>query len=742
VVGPLTPVSASVARASIARAILGVSPHAPRIGRIVLLPHQETAAARVEAAMRELGGALLADETGLGKTYVALAIARCAARPLIVAPAGLRAMWGEAMRAAEMSIPLTSFESLSRTRTSVASDVAPDLVVVDEAHHVRNPATARYRRLAALTENARVLLLSATPIHNSPRDLHTLLALFLGARAGRLDASTTARCIIRREHTDAPAGRLPRVESAQPLSIAQDEGRLDAILALPPPVPPSDGGDGGVLLVYSLIRQWASSQGALLEALRRRRARAISLLAALESGRHPTRDELAAWTFAEGAVQLAFGELLADPVSEPASVGPLRTCVLAHDTAVSQLLAELKAGPDPDADRARHLIDLMRRHRGEKIVAFSQYAETVTTLFHHLRASRGVAALTADGGTVAGGAISRGETIARFAPRAQGASPPGPAHAIDFLLTTDLLSEGVNLQDASVVIHLDLPWTPARLEQRIGRVARIGSSHANITVYAMQPPASAERIVRVEERLRTKLGATSRAIGVVGTILPSLLAAPAAAAQSGPQSDEASRRRMADWIGRGFLDSADSTLSPGGLVASVAASISGFIALLQYGPDGRLVADIGTGPSDDPSVILAAIVAADGKDAVPDATAVTMAGATIDRWLATQRVHRELTLVAPIANGAQRHVVERIAAITNRAPPHLRPSIAALAAHARSTMTGRFGAGAERVLDELASAQMADEAWLRALTTFGELHRESIPDAPVLRVLIVLSVEG
>ena len=45
------------------------------------------------------------------------------------------------------------------------------------------------------------------------------------------------------------------------------------------------------------------------------------------------------------------------------------------------------------------------------------------------------------------------------------------------LLTTDLASEGVNLQDASVVVHLDLPWTAARLEQRVGRVARLASAH-------------------------------------------------------------------------------------------------------------------------------------------------------------------------------------------------------------------------------------------------------------------------
>jgi hypothetical protein len=96
----------------------------------------------------------------------------------------------------------------------------------------------------------------------------------------------------------------------------------------------------------------------------------------------------------------------------------------------------------------------------------------------------------------------------------------------------------------------------------------------------------------------------------------------------------------------------------------------------------------------------------------------------------------------PIHDHARRHVVERIAAITRRTPPHLRPRMAALAVHARGTLTTRLGAGAERVLGELASASMADEAWLRAVGTFGELHARAKARADQqdvsLRALIIL----
>src|SRR5437762_7053666 len=113
-------------------------------------------------------------------------------------------------------------------------------------------------------------------------------------------------------------------------------------------------------------------------------------------------------------------------------------------------------------------------------------------LFRRLARSGKVAMLTSPGARVAGGPLTRTEAITRFAPGATGSRNPTPAEAIDLLLTTDLISEGVNLQDADTVIHLDIPWTAARMEQRVGRVARLGSRHAEVRVHAIRPPLSAQ----------------------------------------------------------------------------------------------------------------------------------------------------------------------------------------------------------------------------------------------------------
>src|SRR5207302_7026946 len=148
------------------------------------------------------------------------------------------------------------------------------------------------------------------------------------------------------------------------------------------------------------------------------------------------------------------------------------------------------------------------------------YADSVTALYRALAPSLRAAMLTHAGGRVAGGPLSRREVLERFAPGAF--TRTAASDRIDLLLTTDVLSEGVNLQEASVVVHLDLAWNPARLEQRVGRLRRIGAARDSIAIYMFAPPAPTERLLHLERRLRLKLDIAARTLGVAGTILPGL----------------------------------------------------------------------------------------------------------------------------------------------------------------------------------------------------------------------------
>ena len=143
--GRFAAASADAVRARIAAEMQRARVHDVRVGRIVLRPHQAEAVPRLREHLRAHGGALLADAVGLGKTFVALALAQGTRAPVVVAPAALREMWSDAARQAGVSAPrFVSVESLSRGASCALGTDEPDLLIVDEAHHVRTPATRRY----------------------------------------------------------------------------------------------------------------------------------------------------------------------------------------------------------------------------------------------------------------------------------------------------------------------------------------------------------------------------------------------------------------------------------------------------------------------------------------------------------------------------------------------------------------------------------------------------------------------
>jgi hypothetical protein len=323
---------------------------------------------------------------------------------------------------------------------------------------------------------------------------------------------------------------------------------------------------------------------------------------------------------------------------------------------------------------------------------------------------------------VAGGALSRREAIARFAPQASGVAPPRDIERVDLLLTTDLLSEGVNLHDASVVVHLDLPWTPARLEQRVGRSRRMGARHERTSVYALAPPAAAESLLRVEERLREKLRAAGSAIGAPGTILPSLAALGASIEPSPARRRELVRQALARWSTEAAVGV---PIEPGALpVAAVRAPASGCLALVatSHG-EPLLVGALSDGAaSDDPRLLLQLVEWASGEGIAVEGAAVARSLEAVERWLAFRAADRASGVAFSIGAGARSQALRRISAITARAPHHRRPALALLAEQARSAVTAPYGVGAERALRELISASLPDEAWLRAIGAFGASH--------------------
>lgn len=541
------------------------------LGAITLLPHQQAAIAPLVSRLRRHHGALLADAPGLGKTYVALAVADAlhVPRPLVLAPATLRTRWLDAARETGARIRFVSLESLGRTSPDDvrrAHERTP-LVIVDEAHHLRTIATRRWHATAALCDGARVLLLSATPVHNRGRDATTLAALFHVAPGSRQLARLLRRITVHRPleaiRAAAPDALAmldpPAIRATRTITLDTHDAALPRRIERLPPLPLDGDAAGHARSRLALLHAWASSTAALAAMLRRRIARCVAIEAALDAGLAPDAPLLRAWhTDAEGtAVQLALAPLLASSHDRTTTTAE-RTAVVdayapddatrrdtaTHRRALEQLLRAL--GTHDDDARARTLRRIAR-WSAAPVVAFTRSRITARALWRRLRHLPGTALLTGDDAAIASGTVHRDELLAMLrdgAARAAATIGTPPAHrahdmhdeyakhghqphtragrfatgdttVIRLLVTTDVAAEGLSLAGTRTVVHLDDPWTPARLAQRAGRAARLGAPVSAVTVLRLTLPAALPCIARVRRILERKRSLVAHAAGAV-----------------------------------------------------------------------------------------------------------------------------------------------------------------------------------------------------------------------------------
>jgi superfamily II DNA or RNA helicase len=511
--------------ASAARALLDSVPLAPIPGW--LAPHQIPAAERLTAIIARHGGALLADAVGLGKSYVALAVALARKEPFtLVVPAVLVPQWRALLdRFGVHETLIITHESLSVRRDTVPPFAAHcRLIVVDEAHRFRNPETNRYRALARLVVGSHVLLVTATPIHNCVADLLHLLRLFLRDHAltalGVPSLRTAARPHADASLAHAAVARVVVARSRQRVQTSYHSGPIAMVFPRSTtqtvragPVPDSlldeltagvaglrAGGGAAPLLRLMLLRRLGSSLPAFKAALIRHEAYLDLAGRAAAEGRalNPREFQRCFPRAAESDIQLALLPLLLDAPSNGRDP-------FDGDRRIVARLRELMARAPTRDFKADALEQLLAAKAGKTIV-FTDAQPTARYLLQRLRHIR-VAAVFGHVGRFATGQASRREVLRAFAPRAQGAPTPTLALETEVLIATDLLSEGLNLQDAERVVHYDLPWSPARLAQRVGRIDRLGSPHSTITTVTFLPPAPLARALAIEERLAAKIGA-------------------------------------------------------------------------------------------------------------------------------------------------------------------------------------------------------------------------------------------
>ncbi len=172
--------------------------------------------------------------------------------------------------------------------------------------------------------------------------------------------------------------------------------------------------------------------------------------------------------------------------------------------------------PDTDAKLQTLKTQLQGELHHKKVLIFSYYKDTARYLYDYLcEQLPGVPMALVSSETRM---EERRRIVQRFSPRSNRFHLNGETE-IQILIATDALSEGQNLQDAGVIINYDLHWNPVRMVQRIGRIDRIGSPHDVIEVYNFIPEDSLEDLLGLMERLRTKLDAINRSVGLDASVL-------------------------------------------------------------------------------------------------------------------------------------------------------------------------------------------------------------------------------
>ncbi len=165
-----------------------------------------------------------------------------------------------------------------------------------------------------------------------------------------------------------------------------------------------------------------------------------------------------------------------------------------------------------------------------KVLIFSYFADTVDWIAEYLeeilatdrRLAQYRGRLAVVSGTDSHRGVSRREAVFGFVPESSEAPPGLDEDRFDILVTTDVLAEGMNLQQCGRIINYDLPWNPMRLVQRHGRIDRIGSPHQKVIITCVFPDKQLESLLALELRIRRKLAQAAASIGLDQVVIPGI----------------------------------------------------------------------------------------------------------------------------------------------------------------------------------------------------------------------------
>ncbi len=463
-----------------------------------VIPYEHQIAAVKTVFNRMRGRALLADEVGLGKTVEAAIILaelwrrRLVRRVLVLVPPGLVTQWQEELRRKacldfvthdaepfrqagreawqRFERVVASFHTAKRPEhASVIEEIPYDLVIVDEAHHLRNARTVLWQFVNRLRRTY-LLLLTATPVQNDLDELFSLVTLLQPGQLSTLRA-------FHRDHVTRGDRRQPRDAEGLRRLLADVMVRnrrattavgLTRRVARTVTVAPTSAEQTLYADLSEFLRQNCRAGGAI--------TRMMAQTIQMELGSSP---HAAAATL----------ERL---------VGGMRPGALLHD--LRRFHEQARAVVN---DAKSHALLSLVRAWPDKLLVFTRFRATQEHLAGVLREA--------------------GEEFALYHGALRRTEKEVAVHAFEgaarILLSTEAGGEGRNLQFAHGLVNYDLPWNPMRIEQRIGRLSRVGQTR-DVHVFNLVAPGTIEETLL--EVLDAKINMFELVIGEIDMILGQL----------------------------------------------------------------------------------------------------------------------------------------------------------------------------------------------------------------------------
>ncbi|MBU2573592.1 MAG: DEAD/DEAH box helicase family protein [Elusimicrobia bacterium] len=499
------------------------------------LPHQVETVRKVLRHFR--GRALLADEVGLGKTIEACLLLReyllraLVKRVLILVPAPLTGQWREELSAKfslEFSVPgaaagaefwsennlVLASISLAKGRRHFRSVTATpwDLVIVDEAHHCKNRATLNWQLVNALRRRY-LFLLTATPVQNDLLELYNLLTLL---EPGHLKTEKDfKKTYIRRGSPRDPLNRdnlrsllgEVMVRNTRSLVNIRLPRRYAQTFVLQP--------DADEALLYSGLDSWLRDRCSALKPAAEKDhpetgagENSVRLRRTPESAENDDSSFTAAPAGSGEAVpgsaglaRMQLNSLLLAAGSHPAALAAALERIASSGKQAPPLM-ELARRAAPSA-KERKLLELLTRNPEGKTLVFANFRATLARL----------------GGTLAAAGIRFSVFSGSCTTREKEQAVEEFRSDVPVMLCSESGGEGHNLQFANTLVNFDLPWNPMRIEQRVGRLHRIGQTREVFIFNLCTAGSMEERILRI---LDDKIHMFELVVGEVGSILGNL----------------------------------------------------------------------------------------------------------------------------------------------------------------------------------------------------------------------------